>query len=493
MRKASSRSNLLAVIFAALGVWPLAPLSAQTVQVVNAAPIAAAPGAAAAGVSAGATLSLPMSPAATFVGGPSLFAAPAPALTEGAKAAWSGLPAAAAQAWARPAIAAADAAEASAAAARPVLAENVARSAVEAAVSAKAGAARAGTPSVKSLAAGVSVSNKAAAPERTAETGVGELSAFYDGSPIFRPGAEAVGAGAFSQQTRQGLERAPAASAASRAEPGTPAAPAPRSSLGRTFKVGYIGAILMLFVSEVVPQAASAIFHYVPHPSYQGPAMASPTAWAAIALMLVISVLAPISEEAIFRGGLMRWLRAKFDGLAGELGSFWIPALITSVVFTVLHETSDPLLIAVRVLGAMILARVYYKEGVLASMVTHGFFNGILGAVMLAGVFSLPIGGAVALATAAVGGLVWAARGLWRERADRASGAVVPVGMTPAIARVLAVVLVAGTVLAALWGGFELAIGGAVLWIPAAWGLRRWARSHGAQSERVPNGTGISA
>ena len=203
--------------------------------------------------------------------------------------------------------------------------------------------------------------------------------------------------------------------------------------------------------------------------------MAVGSVFGAIALMTVLSILAPISEEAIFRGGLMRWLESKTGRFAGEIGRFWIPALVSSVVFTLLHETADPVLIVARVLGALVLARVYYKEGVLASMVTHGVFNGILGLALIAGAFHLPFAGAIGLGVSAVTTLIWAARSLWKERAARASGAVVPVRVTPAIARTLATVLFVGTALAAMWGGLSLAMGGGVIWVPAAFALRYWA------------------
>ncbi|MCX5787664.1 MAG: CPBP family intramembrane metalloprotease [Elusimicrobia bacterium] len=445
------------------------PLWAQTVQAVRVAPVGAPSGAAAAAANVGPSLSL--SPVASVSVGLSAIGTPQIVPIHGSIGTLGLLPAT--QIQSRAAAVGSEAARTAEAAATIVPVSPAQRLSLSPSPAKRERAGvRADSRSLASFVTAAALSAKVSTPKAGASVN-GELSAFYDGSAVLRGNVEAVGTGQASRLTPQKLSRASLRSE-ERTAAETP--PAPRSSFSRTFKVGAVGAALMLFVSEVIPEAAAAFFKYAPHPNYQAPGMEVQSVFGAIALMTVLSILAPISEEAIFRGGLMRWLRAKTGRFAGEIGSFWIPALVSSVVFTLLHETADPVLIAARVLGALVLARVYYKEGVLASMVTHGVFNGILGLALIAGAFHLPMAGAIGLGASAVSTLIWAVRSLWKERAARASGAVVPVGMTPAIARTLATVLFVGTALVAMWGGLSLAVGGGIIWIPAAFGLRYWAR-----------------
>ena len=456
------------------------PLWAQTVQVARVAPVGAPSGAAAAAANVGPSLSLSISPVASVSVGPSAIGTPRIVPIHGSIGTLGLLPATQIQSRVAAALApvaagrsavGSEAAQTAEAAATIVPGASTRRLSLS---SAKLEGPLSPAPAKRSFAAAAAVSAKVSTPKAGASVN-GELSAFYDGSAVLRGNVEAVGTGQASRLTPQKLSRASLRSE-ERTAAETPPVPAPRSSFSRTFKVGAVGAALMLFVSEVIPEAAAAFFKYAPHSNYQPPAVDVHSPLAAIALMTVLSILAPISEEAIFRGGLMRWLRAKTGRFAGEIGSFWIPALVSSVVFTLLHETADPVLIAARVLGALVLARVYYKEGVLASMVTHGVFNGLLGLALIAGAFHLPMAGAIGLGASAVSTLIWAVRSLWKARAARASGAVVPVGMTPAIARTLATVLFVGTALVAMWGGISLAVGGGIIWIPAGFGLRYWAR-----------------
>ncbi len=83
-------------------------------------------------------------------------------------------------------------------------------------------------------------------------------------------------------------------------------------------------------------------------------------------LLFFATIVAPISEEVLFRGLLFRVLRDK--------GGFFMAAIISSLFFTLLHDSIaswGPLM----VLG-MLLAWVYHRSGsLLASIALHFAFN----------------------------------------------------------------------------------------------------------------------
>jgi len=151
---------------------------------------------------------------------------------------------------------------------------------------------------------------------------------------------------------------------------------APRTSIKRTLSVGFLAAVIPIAFTMVTVVAAQ-LLGYEMHPNYQGPSAGdAPTILQAAALWIGAAVMAPVSEEAIFRGGLQGRL-ARLSAKV-RLGSFVAPAIITSLIFVALHETSDPVLFATRFAHAMVLSYVFQKEGILAAMAAHGFFNGLL-------------------------------------------------------------------------------------------------------------------
>jgi len=156
----------------------------------------------------------------------------------------------------------------------------------------------------------------------------------------------------------------------------TPTPPsAPRSSLKRTLSVGFLAGFLSLVVSNAGLAAASH-FGWVPHGNYSLPgAEGEPTIAGTCVLLAVVSVLAPIAEEIFFRAGLQGGLSKITSKL--HLGSFLLPALVTSAYFISVHETADAVLIAARFVLAGTLSWVFKKEGLLASMATHSVFNGL--------------------------------------------------------------------------------------------------------------------
>ena len=169
-----------------------------------------------------------------------------------------------------------------------------------------------------------------------------------------------------------------------RGPPSAPAAAEPpplRQSLARSLRVGWIAAVIPA-VLTVACQSLAPKLGYILHPSYQGMAAADPSFAGAAVLVAMASVMAPVAEEMIFRKGLMGGL-GRLLRRVPRLGGVWLPALASSAAFVALHEHSDPLLFSVRLVHALILSRVFHKEGLATSISAHVFFNGLLTLPML--------------------------------------------------------------------------------------------------------------
>lgn len=106
--------------------------------------------------------------------------------------------------------------------------------------------------------------------------------------------------------------------------------------------------------------------------------------WFALGSMVVMAgVVAPIGEEAAFRGLLFGWLR----GRAGV----WAAALLSGLAFAVLH--SILVLVPALLVVGIALALVYHRSGSLwPVIVMHGLFNAIMIALLY---FALKAGVAV--------------------------------------------------------------------------------------------------
>ncbi len=216
---------------------------------------------------------------------------------------------------------------------------------------------------------------------------------------------------------------------------------APATSVKRTLSVGFLAAVIPITITMVAVVVAQ-LLGYELHPNYRGPdAGATPTILAALALWIGAAVMAPLSEEAIFRGGLQGRL-AKLSAKL-HLGSFVVPAAITSLIFAAIHETSDPVLFATRVVQAIILSYVYKKEGILASMAAHGFFNGLLALTVVFAALGLPWL-ALAAVPAAIYFAVKSAKTIRAQKPDIASGALTPKPLSAALAFLFAGLLMLG-------------------------------------------------
>lgn len=216
---------------------------------------------------------------------------------------------------------------------------------------------------------------------------------------------------------------------------------APATSVKRTLSVGFLAAVVPIAITMVTVVVAQ-LLGYTLHPNYQGPSAGEvPTILSALAMWVGAAIMAPVSEEAIFRGGLQKKIAQITSKL--HIGAFVVPAVITSLIFVALHETSDPVLFATRFVHAMILSYVYHKEGILASMAAHGFFNGLLALSVVLSAVGLPWLG-LAVVPAALFFALRAAKLIRSQKPDIASGALTPKPLTAGLSFLMAGILALG-------------------------------------------------
>lgn len=230
--------------------------------------------------------------------------------------------------------------------------------------------------------------------------------------------------------------------------PSRPQQDKPRSEFSRSLKVGFIGAVLPLIVTFVSITVAQ-LLGYELHPNYGNPSEGVVTIVQAGLFAVMAAFAAPISEEVVFRAGVMKALRGAF-GWVPKLGAYVIPAVLSSALFVVIHETADPLLMATRFVHALVLAHIYHKEGLPASMAAHGFFNGLLTMpLLLTAILGPAIGGIASLALTPLS--LYLAYRFWKQvkgqKADKDAGTLVPFRFSKAQATWLAIALFAAFVL----------------------------------------------
>lgn len=218
----------------------------------------------------------------------------------------------------------------------------------------------------------------------------------------------------------------------------------PATSLKRIFAVGFLAAVVPIAITFVSTSIAQFLGYQL-HPNYQGAVGGGdlvPSIVQALAIWVGAAVMAPMSEEAIFRGGMLGGL-AKLS-VKLRLGSFVLPALISSAIFVALHETADPLMFATRMVHAVILSFVYHKEGVLASMAAHGLYNGMLTLPLVLVAAGMPV---LSLAPLLPLAFYFAWRSAKLIRAQKplvASGALAPKPLDRLVALVFAALLLLG-------------------------------------------------
>lgn len=141
--------------------------------------------------------------------------------------------------------------------------------------------------------------------------------------------------------------------------------------LGSGLAMGFLLGIAAIMLVAATVAAESALFHlpikpnnpfvYTPH--------LSNASWPVIAgMLLAVVVMAPLAEEALFRGLL-------YGGLA-RLWGMWPAVLVSALIFGGAHMNLS--LFLPLALGGVILALIYAKSGSLwPSTVAHATLNGI--------------------------------------------------------------------------------------------------------------------
>ncbi|PCI40108.1 MAG: hypothetical protein COB53_01895 [Elusimicrobia bacterium] len=99
-------------------------------------------------------------------------------------------------------------------------------------------------------------------------------------------------------------------------------------------------------------------------------------AYAAFCFLIRGGLLAPIAEEAIFRGAFLgsAWALLRRIGIKDHT-AFWTAALPVSLLFVCLHETVNPTFIWIRMSGALALACMYRLGGLRAAVAMHALGN----------------------------------------------------------------------------------------------------------------------
>jgi membrane protease YdiL (CAAX protease family) len=220
----------------------------------------------------------------------------------------------------------------------------------------------------------------------------------------------------------------------------TPAPDQPKQSLGRSANVGLITAVVPMLLTMATVIIAQ-LLGYQFDSNYGNP-LGTISAGAAL---VAATVMAPISEEIIFRGGIMGWFKKLF-GRIPKVGAFWLPAALSSAIFVAVHETSDPVLFSTRFVHSMIISYAYHKEGYTGSIFSHAFFNGLAVAGMVLPALLGPVGVILTALTwpIAIGFSIRAMKKLRAQREDKASGKLVAYEVNWKLAAAFAAILAAG-------------------------------------------------
>jgi membrane protease YdiL (CAAX protease family) len=103
-----------------------------------------------------------------------------------------------------------------------------------------------------------------------------------------------------------------------------------------------------------------------------------PEPWQMAVMVVALVVLAPLGEELIFRGLLLRGLVRRMP--------FWVAALVSAVMFAAAHLDAYalwPRAIAL-VLTGLVLAWIYRRRGYWAAVTAHATVNGVAAVALIA-------------------------------------------------------------------------------------------------------------
>ncbi len=189
----------------------------------------------------------------------------------------------------------------------------------------------------------------------------------------------------------------------------------PRGGLFAGAGAGFLTGLGALLVSAVVnPLSARVLAHfgYSTESRVQQPFMQGLTDWvrespgvAIPAIICVVVIFGPAVEELVFRGAVFNGLYRLSSVISNGMGgtgysaraarnvSFGLSALVSSVVFAVLHL--EPVLLPALLILAVILCALFARTGsLLPSFVAHATFNSLAVALIILGglgVFEIPI------------------------------------------------------------------------------------------------------
>ena len=95
-------------------------------------------------------------------------------------------------------------------------------------------------------------------------------------------------------------------------------------------------------------------------------------------LLFLGCVQAPLAEEFIFRRIAFRWLRDRLARHMGIVKGVWIAGAVNVALFVSVHETKDPVAMAIRLPTAIALVAAYQKGGFIASVLAHALTNFVI-------------------------------------------------------------------------------------------------------------------
>ncbi len=142
----------------------------------------------------------------------------------------------------------------------------------------------------------------------------------------------------------------------------------------REIGIGIAGALAMLLVTNPL----SALMQSLTHATHPEAALALLKGlhqpWQLAAFVLLACVLAPITEELVFRAFI-------FNAVA-RYGGFWAGAILSGLLFGLIHVSSSALDILVfalpLALGGIVLAFVYARSTCYwSNVITHALFNSV--------------------------------------------------------------------------------------------------------------------
>jgi membrane protease YdiL (CAAX protease family) len=147
-----------------------------------------------------------------------------------------------------------------------------------------------------------------------------------------------------------------------------------RTPTPREIGIGLAGGLAMAVLTNPLAGALQSLTHATHPEAALALLKGLHEPWQIAAFALLACVLAPITEELVFRAFI-------FNAIA-RYGGFWPAALVSSIIFGLVHVSSSALDIVVFALplaiGGIVLAYVYSRSTCYwSNVISHSFFNSI--------------------------------------------------------------------------------------------------------------------